>query len=157
MFRTHGKRAGGLTLTYGLRWEVDPAPRVSAGQAAIVGGITNPANVSTGHFVPSGKPFYATSWSNFAPRLGIGWQMHDGAARKTVLRIGAGRFFDLGQGGFESNGYNALTAGGYSNQPLGSPAGGSPAVPETLPPTAVDHVGVAHATTSHTPGNGTLR
>ena len=125
------KARRGLTLTYGLRWEVDPAPRVSAGQAAIFGGITNPADLSTAYFVPSGKPFYATSWSNLAPRLGIGWQIHDGPARKTVLRIGAGRFFDLGQGGFESGAYNALTFGGYYNQPLGSPTGGSPSVPTT--------------------------
>ncbi len=121
------KARRGLTLTYGLRWEVDPAPRVSAGQAAILGGITNSAVPSTASFVPSGKPIYATSWSNLAPRLGIGWQIHDGA-RKTVLRVGAGRFFDLGQGGFESIGYNAPTVAGYTNQPLGSPTGGSPTV-----------------------------
>jgi hypothetical protein len=127
------KARRGLTLTYGFRWEVDPAPWVSAGQAAIVGGIANPADLSTVYFVPSGKPFYATSWSNFAPRLGIGWQIHDGAARKTVLRIGAGRFFDLGQGGFESGNYNAATTVDYYNQPLGSPTGGSAVVPYTDP------------------------
>jgi len=140
------KARRGLTLTYGLRWEVDPAPRVSAGQAAIFGGITNPADLSTAYFVPSGKPFYATSWSNLAPRLGIGWQIHDGPARKTVLRIGAGRFFDLGQGGFESGAYNALTFGGYYNQPLGSPTGGSPAVPitERLSLAVVGVAGAAH-------------
>ena len=121
------KARRGLTITYGLRWEVDPAPRVSAGQAAILGGITNSAIPSTTYFVPSGKPFYATSWSNLAPRLGLGWQINDGA-RKTVLRVGAGRFFDLGQGGFENNGYNAPTVAGYTNQPLGSPTGGSPTV-----------------------------
>jgi hypothetical protein len=129
----------GLTLTYGLRWEVDPSPRVSAGQAAIFSGITIPTDLLTavltppGNLVPSGKPFYATSWSNFAPRLGLGWQIHDGPARKTVLRIGAGRFFDLGQGGLESGAYNALTLGGYLNQPLGSPTGGTPGIPFTLP------------------------
>jgi hypothetical protein len=116
-----------------MRWEVDPAPRVSAGQAAIVGGITNPADLSTVYFVPSGKPFYATSWSNLAPRLGIGWKIHDEPARQTVLRIGAGRFFDLGQGGFESGGYHAPTIVSYTNQPLGSPTGGSPSVPYTEP------------------------
>src|SRR5580698_2135204 len=123
------KARRGLTLTYGLRWEVDPAPRVSAGQAVIVGGITNPADPSTVYYLPSGKPFYATSWSNLAPRLGIGWQIHDGPARKTVLRIGAGRLFDLRQAGFESGGYNALTFVNYYNQPLGSPTGGSPSAP----------------------------
>jgi Carboxypeptidase regulatory-like domain len=136
------KARRGLTLTYGLRWEVDPAPRVSAGQAPILGGITNPANLSTAYLVPSGKPIYATSWSNFAPRLGIGWQIHDGAARKTVLRIGAGRFFDLGQGAFESNEYNAFTVMDYANQPLGSPTGGSLSGPYTFPlATSADAVG----------------
>ncbi len=122
-----------LTLTYGLRWEIDPAPRVSTGQAAIVAGVTNPADLSTASFVPSGKPIYATSWSNFAPRLGIGWQIHEGSARNTVLRMGAGRFFDLGQGGFESLGYHAPTVVSYTNQPLGSPTAGSPSAPHTFP------------------------
>ena len=140
------KALRGLTLTYGLRWEVDPAPQVSAGEAAIFGGITNPADLSTAYFVPSGKPFYATSWSNFAPRLGIGWQIHDGRAGKTVLRTGAGRFFDLGQGGFESSGYNALTFVNYLNQPLGSPTAGSPSVPWTSPLSVSpeDAAGAAH-------------
>jgi hypothetical protein len=115
-----------LTLTYGLRWEIDPAPRVSAGQAPIISGVTNPGDLSTAYRVRSGKRIYPTSWSNFAPRLGIGWQIHDGSARKTVLRIGAGRFFDLGQGGFESLGNHAPTLVIYTNQPLGSPSGGSP-------------------------------
>jgi hypothetical protein len=115
-----------ITLTYGLRWEVDPAPRVSAGQAPIIRGVTSPGDLSTAYRVPPGKRIYPTSWSNFAPRLGIGWQVHDGSARKTVLRVGAGRFFDLGQGGFESLGYHAPTLVNYTNQPLGSPSGGSP-------------------------------
>jgi hypothetical protein len=127
------KMRRGLTLTYGLRWEVDPAPRVSAGQAPIVNGLSNPTDLSTIYFVPPGKGIYATSWSNFAPRLGIGWRLHDGPARKTVLRIGAGRFFDLGQGDFEDFGYHAPTIVTYFNQPLGSPTGGSPTAPTTEP------------------------
>jgi hypothetical protein len=149
----------GLTLTYGLRWEVNPSPRVSAGQAAIVGGITNPADLSAIYFVPSGKPIYATSWSNFAPRLGIGWQIHDGPVNKSVLRIGGGRFFDLGQGGFESLGYHASTVVSYTDQPLGSITGGTPSVPDTPPlsPEIATVLGPRRIISSHIRGSGTLR
>src|SRR5262249_12435116 len=39
--------------------------------------------------------------SNVAPRLGLAWQFRDRGAAKSVLRIGAGRFFDLGHSGVE--------------------------------------------------------
>ena len=109
------------------------SPRVSAGQALIISGFTNPADRSSALFVPSGQGFYATSWSDFAPRLGIAWQIHDGPARKTVLRVGSGRFFDLGQSGFEGQAYGAATSVSYTNQPLGSITGGSSSVPDTEP------------------------
>jgi hypothetical protein len=108
-----------VTLTYGLRWEVDPSPRVSAGQAQI-GIATTPATLA-----PSGKPFYPTSWSNFAPRLGIAWQIRDGKTGKTVLRVGAGRFFDPGQSGLGGPAYHGTSLVEFANQPLGSTAGGA--------------------------------
>src|SRR5258706_13282664 len=123
----------GLHLTYGMRWEVNADPHVSAGQAFIISGFTDPADRSSALFVPSGKGFYATSWSAFAPRLGIAWQIHDGRASKTVLRVGSGRFFDLGQGGFEGQAYNEATSVSYTNQPLGSITGGSASAPDTEP------------------------
>ena len=116
-----------------MRWEVNPAPHLSAGQAFIISGFTDPADRSSALFVPSGKGFYATSWSAFAPRLGIAWQIHDGRASKTVLRVGSGRFFDLGQAGFEGQAYNEATSVSYTNQPLGSITGGSASAPDTEP------------------------
>ena len=109
-----------LTLTYGARWEVNPAPGVSAGQGAILAGLSNLNDPSTAYFLPPGKAMYPTSWSNIAPRLGIAWQMFDGAAGKTVLRAGAGRFFDLAQAGFEDFGFFSPTIAVYKNQPFGS-------------------------------------
>jgi hypothetical protein len=109
-----------LTLTYGARWEVNPAPRVSAGQAAILGGLSNLNDPSTAYFLPPGKAIYPTSWSNIAPRLGIAWQMFDRAAGKTVLRAGVGRFYDLAQSRFEDYGSFSPTLSTYGNQPLGS-------------------------------------
>src|SRR5262249_11268335 len=122
-------RAGrGITVTYGFRWEVDPAPR-SVTPSTIINGLANGfANLkssSPGYYVPAGKRLFETSWWNFAPRLGMGWQILDGPARRTVLRVGAGRFFDLGQEGFESSGYHAANAMTYTQQPLGSLTGGS--------------------------------
>ena len=120
-------------MTYGLRWEVDPSPRVSAGQAAIGTEGSNPNDISAAALVPAGKPFYPTSWSNLAPRLGIAWQILDGPKRKTVLRVGAGQFFDLGQGSLEGDGFQANAISLYANQPVGSFTGGI-LVSETTPP-----------------------
>ena len=110
-----------LTLTYGLRWEIAPGPRVTAGQAGIATGLPGgPSNP-----VPAGKPVYPAARTDFAPRLGIAWQLRDSAAMKTVLRIGGGRFFDLGQTGFQGQGFGAQTFVSYHQQPLGSLTGGT--------------------------------
>jgi TonB dependent receptor len=116
-----------ITFTYGIRWEVDPAPRVSAGQAEVLTGLTNLNDASSALLVPFGKPFYRTTWSNFAPRLGMGWQIFNSPAGKTVLRAGAGRFFDLAQAGFEDTGaFTPMLGLRYENQQLGSIAAGPP-------------------------------
>jgi hypothetical protein len=116
-----------LTFTYGARWEVDPAARVSAGQGAILTGLSNLNDPSTASFLPPGKAIYPTSWSNIAPRLGIAWQMFDGEAGKTVLRAGAGRFFDPAQASFEDLGSFSPAISAYVNQPFVSlPLGPSP-------------------------------
>jgi carboxypeptidase family protein len=106
-----------LTFTYGLRWEVDPSPRLSAGEANLLGGLSNLSDVSAAYVLPAGKPLYPTSWSNLAPRLGFGWQISETPVGKTVLRAGVGRFFDLGQAGFE----DALVTPGatFGVQPIG--------------------------------------
>ncbi len=115
-----------LTLTYGLRWEVDPSPRVSArGRLR----SAPKAQIQTtfpgvAALVPAGKPFYPTSWSNLAPRLGIAWQMLDRPKSKTVLRVGAGQFFDLGQDSLEGNGFQGDAISEYAYQPLASFTGG---------------------------------
>ncbi len=78
-----------LTLTYGLRWELNPAPTNTP--ARTVTGIDNP---STAVIAPQGTSFYSTNKRDFAPRLGIAYQPF--AGRATVLRGGFGTFYDLG-------------------------------------------------------------
>jgi len=85
-----------LTITYGLRWEINPAPE---------GGPNHPLYTFTGYqnskqiqLAPVGTPLYNTTWTNFAPRLGIAYQLSGARGRETTLRGGFGLFYDLGAG-----------------------------------------------------------
>jgi len=108
-----------LTLTWGLRWEVEPAPRTTQGMALAVGGLTNLNDVSNTYLLAPGQPFYPTSWTNLAPRIGIGWQLFENAGKPTVLRAGFGRFFSSAQAGFEDNARDREILSDYGNLPLG--------------------------------------
>jgi hypothetical protein len=78
-----------LTVTYGLRWEWNPAPANTP--ARTVSGIENPASAV---LAPAGTPFYETPGKNFAPRIGVAYQPVSN--RGTVVRAGFGAFYDLG-------------------------------------------------------------
>jgi hypothetical protein len=80
-----------LTLTFGLRWEVNPAPGEGNGNLPVsVVGLENPQTAT----LERGKKFYDTTYNNFAPRVGVSWQPFRG--RGTVVRTGFGVFYDLG-------------------------------------------------------------
>ena len=83
-----------LSLSFGLRWEVNPAPGVTQGLKpyAIQG-----SSPSTWALAPQGTPLWQTAWYNFAPRLGVAYVLRNAPGRETVLRGGGGVFFDTGQ------------------------------------------------------------
>ena len=126
-----------FTINYGQRWEVDPAPRVSAGQALVAGGLTNLNDTSTVYPLAAGQPFYPTTYANFAPRVGIAWQLLSRAQMMTVLRAGAGVFFSSAQGDFEDTPLNGTVLSIYTNQPLGSLGTGTPSQTINLDPAVV--------------------
>ena len=90
-----------LTITWGTRWELEPAPRATNGGISVYK-LANLTDLSSLTPVTPGSAFYRTRHTNFAPRVGLAWQMLDHGSRKTVLRAGSGIFYDSAQGGFEN-------------------------------------------------------
>ncbi len=85
-----------LTLTYGLRWDVNPAPKGRDGKDLFTfENLDNPTALSV---APAGTPLYKTTYGNFAPRVGVAYQLSQRPGRETVLRGGFGVFYDLGSG-----------------------------------------------------------
>lgn len=84
-----------LTLSYGLRWDYNPAPR-SAGDLDPI--ISDFPTSSTGPNLHSVDSLWAASRRGFAPRLGASYVARRGAIGDTVLRGGVGRFIDSSPG-----------------------------------------------------------
>jgi hypothetical protein len=109
-----------LTLSTGLRWEVNPAPAAPKGDLpyTVLGN-----SLGTLTLAPQGTPLWKTSWFNFGPRLGMAYVLRDNPSFETVVRGGGGVFFDsgqqLGSSGYDGPGFSALTTFGTS---VGSPA-----------------------------------
>ncbi len=84
-----------LSLSMGLRWEVDPAPGAANGNLPYT--VQGANDLSTMTLAPQRTPLWKTSWYNFAPRLGAAYVVRNSPRFETVLRGGAGVFFDTGQ------------------------------------------------------------
>lgn len=85
-----------LVLTYGLRWELNPAPSERNGNLPFP--VNQVDNVATLDFAPRGGPLYETTYGNFAPRVGVSFKLSERHGRETVVRSGFGIFYDLGTG-----------------------------------------------------------
>jgi hypothetical protein len=82
-----------LSLTYGLRWELNPAPGERNGlQPLNLIGLSNPA---TATLAPLNSSLYKTTYNDFAPRVGLAYQLRQASGRETILRGGVGVFYDL--------------------------------------------------------------
>ena len=82
-----------LTLTYGLRWDVNPPPSEADGNLPYR--LTGVENRSTIALAPRGERLYETTYNNFAPRIGIAWRPFQ---TELTIRGGFGVFYDLGNG-----------------------------------------------------------
>lgn len=84
-----------LTLTYGLRWDVDFAASTlnGPGLPAVTG--FDLTDLSQLVIAPPGTPPFKTPYGNVAPRLGVAYQLRHNPKSQTVLRGGVGLFYDL--------------------------------------------------------------
>ena len=85
-----------LNLSFGLRWDVNPAPTAPKGNLpyTVQGDINDPSTVT---LAPEGTSLWHTTWHNVAPRWGAAYMLRDQSGSETVIRAGAGVFFDTGQ------------------------------------------------------------
>jgi hypothetical protein len=87
-----------LNVVYGLRWEYDPTPSGHGNNGfspAVVQNVNAFPNLT---LAPNGRGLYHATRDNFAPRLGFAYQVRTADRSQTVVRGGAGIFYDLGQG-----------------------------------------------------------
>ena len=118
-----------LSLSLGLRWEVNPPPGVTQGFKPYTIDFVS-SNPNTWTLAPYGTPLWQTTWLNFAPRLGAAYFLHGASGWETVVRGGGGVFFDTGQQlgsySFQGPGFSAFSTGPSSFPAL--PAGGIPSI-----------------------------
>lgn len=135
------KVAERLSLSIGVRWEVNPPTGVTRGALPLT--VEGASDLSTMTLAPAGTRPWATTWYNFAPRLGGAYVVENSPRFETVLRGGGGLFFDTAQQsgsfGFEGPNYQASNTlgslfGNPTTFPL-SPTEALPAIPQIpVPP-----------------------
>jgi hypothetical protein len=133
-----------MTVTYGLRWDVDFAPYSAEGASfpAVTG--FDLKDLSALALAPAGAASFKTSFGNLAPRLGIAYKISQKQESETVVRGGFGVFYDLAsseignlinQAGYPFTASSPLTFGGTF--PL-SPTSAAAAPPIIAPPNATN-------------------
>lgn len=83
-----------LTLDLGVRWEVNPAPTEATGHPPIA--LTQVNNLATAQLAALGTEQWKTTYNNFAPRLGLAYQLSEAPGLDFVVRAGFGIFYDTG-------------------------------------------------------------
>jgi hypothetical protein len=87
-----------LNVTYGLRWDYNPAPSGRGANGLQPFAIENVNSLPALSLARPGTPIYHAPSNNFAPRLGFAYEIRRSSGTESVIRVGAGMFYDLGNG-----------------------------------------------------------
>lgn len=119
------------TVTYGMRWDVNPAPTARKGPRPFALSSSSSGNVT------QNEPIYDTRWSDLAPRIGFTHQLGGDPGRELVVRGGVGAFHDLGygqtSGAFRGAPYSAVNTYSKKAFPLAEEYWAAPTLPPTTP------------------------
>jgi Ca-activated chloride channel family protein len=107
-----------LTLTYGLRWELNPAPRASNRRTELA--LTSPGDLLPPlTLAAKGSRLWETTFANFAPRVGLAYQLNNEGT--FVIRGGFGLLYDAANspvGDAFADSYPILSGSSSFNQPF---------------------------------------
>lgn len=130
------RRSPRLSLTYGLRLELNLPPSEARGNDPFA--LVEVNDSSKLNLGPRGAPAYRTSW-DVAPRLGLAYRLSQRSGQESVLRGGFGVFYDLGSNqalsaffGFPYGAEKTVTA--PATFPLDPTSAAPPALPDVLNP-----------------------
>jgi hypothetical protein len=129
-----------ITVTYGLRWDLDFAPSALSGPniPALVGyDLKDLSNLAV---APAGTPPFHTSYGNVAPRLGVAYQVSQNRGWQTVARGGFGVFYDLAS----SEAGGLLVTAGYPFKALSEQFGSFPLSASAAAPPAITPANLSH-------------
>lgn len=111
------RKTSRLMLTYGVRWELAPPPGTDD-QAFAVDQVNDPATLK---LAAPGSSLWNTRFLNFAPRVGIAYELSNKSGRELMLRGGAGIVHDLswdGSGQVFANSIPFVSGGSVFNSPF---------------------------------------
>src|SRR6266436_856803 len=77
-----------LTVTYGLRWDMDFTPSSASGPDLLAITGFNLSDLSNLALAPAGTPIFDTRFGNVAPRVGVAYQLAQRGDWQTVVRGG---------------------------------------------------------------------
>jgi len=101
-----------LSFSLGLRWDLNPPPTdVNGNTPYTVNQITDLATVT---IAPKNTALWKTTYNNFAPRIGVAYQLNNRPGRETVVRAGGGLFYDVGTT-LSAEGYYGVGTTGFGN------------------------------------------